>query len=249
MRKWFVGLVGAFLVLVAGVASAITVTVAQNLPSPGNGIKVRMIDVTMDSSYPTGGETLTAATMGFNTVLGAIVVDQTIDGYAFDYNRATGKLQVFFPGAGGTTTVSGRIVFPMVVATIGNGQSDVEFCQWTVPEALTLTGVRAYATSVTATASVNVKEGGVTVLSAPITPVAGSEASGTVSDASLASGGEVTLHATTDGTGAIANLTVWLELTKSTSVSSVIGAGAMSEYTSTGSALNTHVVRLLVVGY
>jgi phosphatidate phosphatase APP1 len=100
-----------------------------------------------------------------------------------------------------------------VVATkssVGTGQSDVEIFEWTAPQALILAEVQVYCTATAATASVDVKEAGTTVLSAAATPTAGSVVKPTISDAAIASGAAVTVHVTTNGTGTITDLTVTL---------------------------------------
>ncbi len=94
--------------------------------------------------------------------------------------------------------------------TVGNGQSAAEIFEFTAPAALTLVGVQVYCTSVTATASVDVKEAGASVLSSAVTPSAGAVVAGTISDASIAKDAAVTVHVTTDGTGDIGDLTVTL---------------------------------------
>ena len=94
--------------------------------------------------------------------------------------------------------------------TVGSNQSGVEIFEFTAPAALTVIGVQVYCTAVTATASVDVKEAGVSILSGAVTPTAGSVVSGTISDSAIASGAAVTVHVTTDGTGAISDLTVTL---------------------------------------
>jgi phosphatidate phosphatase APP1 len=101
-----------------------------------------------------------------------------------------------------------------VVATkssVGNSQSDVEIFEWTAPQALVLAEVQVYCTATAATASVNVKEAGVSVLSAAATPTAGTVVKPTISDAAIASGAAVTVHVTTNATGTISDLSVTLK--------------------------------------
>ncbi|HSW46492.1 MAG TPA: hypothetical protein VLM89_13070 [Phycisphaerae bacterium] len=95
-------------------------------------------------------------------------------------------------------------------ASVGQGLSDTEIFEFQAPWAMTLEEVQIYCSSVTATASVNVKEGGVSVLPASATPVAGAVVKPTVSDSAIAAGGVITVHVTTNVTGAVENLTVTL---------------------------------------
>jgi len=109
--------------------------------------------------------------------------------------------------------VSNVVELLNVVATkssVGANQSDVEIFEWTAPQALRLVEVQVYCTATAATASVDVKEAGTTVLSAAATPVAGSVVKPTISDAAIASGAAITVHVTTNGTGSITDLTVTL---------------------------------------
>ena len=106
--------------------------------------------------------------------------------------------------------VNDRRVVTAHVSSVGNSQSDVEVFAFDPAENLTLEEVQVYCTATAATASVDVKEGGTTVLSASATPSAGSIVKPTISDASISSANEVTVHATTDGSGSITDLTVTL---------------------------------------
>ena len=95
-------------------------------------------------------------------------------------------------------------------SSVSSSQDDVEIFEFTAPVALTLVGVQVYCTAVTATASVNVKEAGTSVLSSAVTPAAGDVVDGTISDADIAKDAAVTVHATTDANGSITDLTVTL---------------------------------------
>lgn len=46
--------------------------------------RVKHAKITFDSSYPTGGETLTASTFGLSSIIG--VIADSGDGYTFEYN-------------------------------------------------------------------------------------------------------------------------------------------------------------------
>jgi hypothetical protein len=105
---------------------------------------------------------------------------------------------------------SDRRIVTAYCASIGANQNDVQIFAYDPPEDLTLVEVQVFCTATNATASVNVKEGGVTVLAAPATPSAGNIVKPTVADAAIAGTNNVTIHATTNGSGAITNLTVTL---------------------------------------
>lgn len=65
--------------------------------------KVGVFDVDFDSSYPAGGESLTAANLGFNTV--DLVICAPKSGFSFDYDYTNSKLKVLCPGV--VTTAAG----------------------------------------------------------------------------------------------------------------------------------------------
>lgn len=79
-----------------------------------------------------------------------------------------------------------------------------------------VTKVSVFATAVTATITVDVQIGGVSVLTGAITPVAGSEVAGTLTStlASLrgSATGQVQVKYTSNGTGAATNLQVYVQV-------------------------------------
>ncbi|UCD28528.1 MAG: hypothetical protein JSV03_15840 [Planctomycetota bacterium] len=95
-------------------------------------------------------------------------------------------------------------------ASVGNSESDTEIFEFDPPEDLTLDEVQVYCTAAAATAGVDVKEAGVSVLSSSATPSAGAVVKPTISDSSISASNNVTVHVTTDGTGSITDLTVTL---------------------------------------
>lgn len=107
-----------------------------------------------------------------------------------------------------SNTVRDRRVVSVSVASVGSNQSGAEIYKFDPAENLTLEEVQVYCTASAATASVDVREAGVSMLSAPATPSAGNVVKPTVSDAALASTNLLTVNVTTDGTGTISNLTV-----------------------------------------
>ena len=60
--------------------------------------RVIFCDIAFDSSYPTGGESLTASDIGLSVV--EAVFTLTKSGYIFDYDYANEKLKAYYPSAG-----------------------------------------------------------------------------------------------------------------------------------------------------
>lgn len=104
----------------------------------------------------------------------------------------------------------------MIVGTTATGQTDLEVDSVVPGFNFEIVRVEAYATGVTATASVNVKIGTVTVLTGAITPVAGTATAGTLTTTLANRRGSTTdalnLEYTTNGTGVITNgrVRVWV---------------------------------------
>lgn len=88
--------------------------------------------------------------------------------------------------------------------------ADSEIFEFTAPRACTLDEVQVYCTDMTATASVDVKEDGTSVLSAAATPIADTVVKPSISDDKIAAGAAITVHVTTNFEGAITDLTVTL---------------------------------------
>lgn len=95
-------------------------------------------------------------------------------------------------------------------SSVAANQSDVEVFEFRAPSALTLEEVQVYCTAVNATASVDVKEAGTSVLASAAAPSANAVVRPTISDSAIASGAAVTVHATTDASGSITDLHVTL---------------------------------------
>lgn len=68
-----------------------TVTVSRvgNIHSVGD-MRAVIADVAFDSSYPTGGESLTAAMLGLSAI--EFVIAEPAAGYTFEYDHANSKL-------------------------------------------------------------------------------------------------------------------------------------------------------------
>lgn len=95
-------------------------------------------------------------------------------------------------------------------ASVGSSQTDAEVFEFDPPEDLTLEEVQVYCTATAATAGVDVKEGGTSVLSSSATPAAGAVVKPTISDGNISASNNVTVQVTTNGTGSITDLTVTL---------------------------------------
>lgn len=70
------------------------------------GMDCRLVDCLFDNSYPTGGEPLSGAEVGLNTILAMIDVNAGSGNgsYRFNYNATTGKILAYRSGAGGIQT-------------------------------------------------------------------------------------------------------------------------------------------------
>lgn len=85
------------------------------------GLLVVVKDVTFDSSYVTGGESLTASMLGFTTVKS--VVAPAAGGYVFEYDYVNSKLLAYYAdydaGADGALIqVAGAVDLSAVVTRI-----------------------------------------------------------------------------------------------------------------------------------
>lgn len=98
---------------------AASITINHKLTT-ADGCKIMLADVTFDSSYPTGGETLTAA----NFSVGAIkaLTGGMNGGYVPEWDATNGKLLAFEAGADAApldevanTTDLSAVVFPVIV--------------------------------------------------------------------------------------------------------------------------------------
>lgn len=119
-------------------------TVAVKQRTKFAGLFAVIADITLDSSYPTGGEALTPNQFGLNTF--SFVLPAPAAGYAFEFDHANKKMKAFVPvsvtagdtasgadnailkGGGETTAleVSGTgTAFQLVMAEVANA-SDME---------------------------------------------------------------------------------------------------------------------------
>jgi hypothetical protein len=92
------------------------------------GLGINLVDIVLDSSYPTGGEVLGGNECGLSALYALLDTNSGVNdgGYRFKYNPATGKLQVF-RGAGApiTTYAQGDIK--------GSVSADVGIASGTLP--------------------------------------------------------------------------------------------------------------------
>lgn len=97
-----------------------SVTVTKKLPSGqvdviGGYTYLQVADVQFDSSYPTGGEPLSAGDLGFPP--GTKVVQLTAianAGLLFEYDYVNSKLKAFYPTGGATAAPTGVSTAPQV---------------------------------------------------------------------------------------------------------------------------------------
>ncbi len=76
------------------IADAITVTINRNIGNTDSVERVRDVTIAMDSSYPTGGESLTIADLALGSAVWSM--DCAInDGLTFKYDYTNSKLQAF----------------------------------------------------------------------------------------------------------------------------------------------------------
>lgn len=76
--------------------------------------QVRFVDVTFDSSYPTGGETLAASLVDLNKI--EFVLAAPAAGLVFEYDHANDKLKAIFP-SGGVDAAPTSLSAPTITGT------------------------------------------------------------------------------------------------------------------------------------
>lgn len=89
------------------------VTVTELFRTKTSDRYLHAYSVTFDSSYPTGGEPLTAANLGFSDLATNLVVTAHSGGYTFKYDGANEKLLAYWVD----TTVDGSVMLEVVAAT------------------------------------------------------------------------------------------------------------------------------------
>lgn len=96
---------------------AITKTLVPDSSDVWGKTRVEAYDITLDTSYPTGGYSLPASALGWSQINGAVKLggNSTAGGYEVHYDTVNAKLMVFrsagFTPAGtnGTSAVSGNV--------------------------------------------------------------------------------------------------------------------------------------------
>lgn len=84
----------------------------------------KIVDVTLDSSYPTGGYTLTQAQLGIDWKPYFILAVPTTTGHDAVYNYSTGKLMMF---SGGTQVTNATDLSAVVLRVIAKGKGSPVF--------------------------------------------------------------------------------------------------------------------------
>lgn len=105
---------------------------------------------------------------------------------------------------------SDRRVVTAYCANVGVNQAAAEVFQFDAPQDLLIEEVQVYCTATTASASVDVRANGATVLAAAAVPTAGTVVKPTITNDAVAASAPVTIHVTTNGSGTIVNLAVTL---------------------------------------
>lgn len=106
----------------------------------------------------------------------------------------------------------GRRYLTAFNALVAGNQNGVEVFEFDPAEAVLLEQVQVFCTGAAATASVDVRQAGSSLLSSPASPVAGAVVKPAVATAAVAAGQGLTVHVTTNSTGSISNLHVTLVL-------------------------------------
>ena len=88
---------------------ALTYAEVEGARGEGGWIRETFFDITLDNSYPTGGETIAAKNVGLQQLFGLDVIGQGLvsgsaptSAYFFEFNPYTGKLQAFEATAAGS---------------------------------------------------------------------------------------------------------------------------------------------------
>lgn len=84
---------------------ALSVSVTRT-DTVGRYTKYKTGTITFDSSYATGGETLSASNCGLSSKVEFFSATNA-SGYIFEYDYANGKLKAYYPSKSGTITSPG----------------------------------------------------------------------------------------------------------------------------------------------
>jgi len=210
------------------------------------GLKKAYCKATLVGNYETNGYDFALDTiLNLGEVL-FVGLPPTVLGYIPEANLTTDKLLFYMAGVGAGANIIDRKIVTADKTTVPISQTGVEVYQYTVPENASLVSVRVYCTATAATASVDVKNQGATVLTGVVTPVAGSDEAGTLTGgaAALTAGNVITVLVTTNGSGTITDLSVRLEIETLRAVSL---AGGLTQMTDNSSALAGQIVSFEVI--
>ena len=94
---------------------ALTVTINKT-DTVGRYLKVKTGTITFDSSYPTGGESLSKSDLGFSSSVETFVASPN-GGLIFEYDFTNSKLEAFYPTGGSATPAS--LAAPAVTVPAG----------------------------------------------------------------------------------------------------------------------------------
>jgi hypothetical protein len=210
------------------------------------GLKKVYGKVTLVDNYETGGYDFALDTiLNLGDVL-FVGLPPTVLGYIPEANLTTDKLLFYMAGVGAGANIIDRKAVEAAKAAVAISQTAAEVFQYTVPENASLVSVRVYCTATAATASVDVKKQGTTVLTGTVTPVAGSDVAGTLTGgaAALTAADVLTVLVTTNGSGTITDLQVVLEIETLRAVSL---AGGLTQLTDNSAVLAGQVVSFEVI--
>lgn len=115
------------------------------------------------------------------------------------------------PSVGATVSLDRRVL-TVHRENVGTSQADVEIYAFSPPVDVVLEEVQVFCRSVAATASVDIKADGTSLLSAAATPLAGAIVKPAIAGGNVASASGLSVHVTTNGSGTLTDLTVTLLL-------------------------------------
>ena len=74
---------------------ALAFTESREIPKGKGGPELRFIDIEFDSSYPTGGEAITAANVGFTTIF-AVFPPASLGGCVLEWDSTNSKIKAYW---------------------------------------------------------------------------------------------------------------------------------------------------------
>ena len=75
---------------------ALSFSTVKNLPKMKGGMRWRIVDVTFDDSYPTGGEAVTAANFGLDTAIYGMFFCGTVAGCVPEWDNTNSKIKFYY---------------------------------------------------------------------------------------------------------------------------------------------------------